>query len=119
MTDGADMIADLGQQVLALVAERELRRISLDELGEVIGARAISASQIDALMASLERAGVAIGGDVRPDLAQVLRVVIQTARGLRGSGQRASSVAIAHASGLSLQEVKMALLYSEVLRRPS
>lgn len=114
----ADVVSELFDVIWARLSERAARFITLDELGDVVGARTITAAQIEALIAALEEAGVTIGGDQQPDLKQLLKTVVQTALDLRRRGERAHAAAIAQASGLSPSAVKIALLYSEVIQKP-
>lgn len=90
--------------------------LSLDQIGEAAGVRAISADDVEALFARLEADGIAIGDGESVDLAKMLREVIQTALQLRAKGEKASPENIAKHSSLSKEAVKIALLYSEVLR---
>ncbi|HXS16920.1 MAG TPA: hypothetical protein VN764_07015 [Polyangiaceae bacterium] len=113
-----DVVSELHDFIWARLRERPSRTITLDELGDAVGARAITAAQIEALIVSLEEAGVTIGGDEQPDLKQLLKTVVQTALDLRRRGERAHAASIAAASGLSPAAVKIALLYSEVIRKP-
>lgn len=96
--------------------EQVSRTISLDEIGQAIGDRSVSTDDIEALFVRLESRGAQIGDDEEPDLKALLRQVIQTALALRKEGLRISPSIIAERSGLSLGAVRVALLYSEVLR---
>lgn len=118
MTNTINVVPELVALVLERIKERNNQVFSLDELGEVIGSRSISSAEIDLLMAQLESKGVEIGGDQSVDLKAMLVTVLQTARLLRAQGRAADPGAIAAQSGLSFAAVKMALLYSDVIRRP-
>ena len=118
MTNTTNVVSELVALVLERIRGRDDRAFSLDELGEVIGSRSISSADIDLLMTQLESKGVEIGGDRSVDLKATLVIVLQTARFLRSQGKATDTRAIAAASGLSFAAVKMALLYSDVIRRP-
>jgi hypothetical protein len=91
--------------------------ISLDVIGETIGATRISQDEIERLLERLEQAGKQIGGP-SPKVRQHLRPVIEQARRLRQERQATPNVgAIAEATGLSVAEVRAALLYAQVLGR--
>ncbi len=114
----ADIVRQLYDLVLAQLSQKSSRSITLDELGDAVGTRSITAAQIEALIVALEEAGVTVGGDQQPDLKQLLKTVVQTALVLRRQGERPTAATIARASGLSSSAVKIALLYSEVIRKP-
>lgn len=92
-------------------------RLTLDEVGEVVGDRSMTGDQIEALIVRLEAEGVEIGGDDDVDLAALLKQVIQTALSLKRRGKKSHAAAIAEEAGLSQRAVRVALLYSEVIRR--
>jgi len=114
----ADLVTELYELISAQLQSQATRSITLDELGDVVGTRSITAAQIEALIVSLEDAGVTVGGDQEPDLKQLLKTVVQTALALRRQGGRPNAANIAQMSGLSPSAVKIALLYSEVIRKP-
>ena len=114
----ADLVTELYDLILKQLRQRSAHSITLDELGDVVGVRSITAAQIEALIVALEEAGVAVGGDQQPDLKQLLKTVLHTALMLRKQGERPNAAKIAEKSGLSPSAVKIALLYSEVIRKP-
>ena len=114
-----DLVTELFELTRALVRTRTPRVVALDELGELIGDRAITSAQIDTLIARLEDDHVTVGGDAQVDLTVLLRQVIQTALRLKQAGRPTGPRAIAAEGGLSLGAVKLALLYSEVIRKPN
>lgn len=118
MTQATDTVTILVDLVLDLLKTRQRSLISLDELGELVGDRAISSAEIELLIGQLEAKGIEIGGDQQVDLKGLLVAVLKTARLLQAQGKAAHAPAIAAESGLSLATVRVALLYSEVIRRP-
>ncbi|MGC4069151.1 MAG: hypothetical protein QM784_31790 [Polyangiaceae bacterium] len=93
------------------------RNISLDEIGDVIGAALISQAEIEMLFDALETAGSHVGGP-SPSLKEHLMSVLREARRLQQATASAPRVEdIAMATGLSAGEVRAALLYASVLSR--
>jgi len=93
------------------------RPISLDEVAEAIGAAAVTMPEIEAIFDALEAAGHPLTAEPKnPPLA--LAQVLSTVRSFSAiSGRRPSVPEIAQHSGLSLGEVRFALLYARVLVR--
>lgn len=101
------------RQLLVLDANE----ISLDIIGETIGATQITQDEIEQLLLGLERAGKVVGGP-SPKVRQDLRPVIEQARRLKQENHATPNVgAIAQATGLSVDNVRAALLYAQVLGR--
>lgn len=103
------------------------RELSLDEVGTAVGSHAITQDEIDQMLTLLEEAGCTVSGATQ-SVRQQLRQVLDAARALRalqGSGTnpsdsagRAPTVsAIAERAGLTLDEVRAALRYAQVLSR--
>jgi uncharacterized protein YidB (DUF937 family) len=107
--------------VLEAIVERLLAasetNITLDEVGEAIGLELVSQSEIEEILDRLERAGRRVGS-VTPSIRQHLQTVLVEARALRNEQGSSPSVAmIAQKTGLSIGEVRAALLYASVLSR--
>ncbi|MGC4095203.1 MAG: sigma-70 domain-containing protein [Polyangiaceae bacterium] len=107
---------------LERVAETLLARtepeLSLDVIGEALGTLNVDSEDIDALFAWLEARGRRIGqsslGPASTSLAEVLR----SARALKLSlGRTPSAHEIASHSGLPLDAVRRALLFSQIVQR--
>lgn len=113
------LVEELRSLVRQVISERFPPSITLDELGDLIGDRAITAKEIEDLISLLEGDGVRIGGDEAIDLEGLLRTVLETASSLKQRRSPLGPRAIAEESGMSLGAVKLALLYSEVIRKPS
>jgi len=91
--------------------------VSLDELSEAIGAAPVTMAEIEAIFDALEAAGYAVEAEPKNPPA-VLAQVLATVRSFSAvSGRRPSVPEIAQHSGLSLGEVRFALLYARVLVR--
>ena len=91
--------------------------IALDSIGEVIGAERISQDEIESLFTKLEQAGKVIGSPTSK-VRQHLAPVLAHARRLKQEQQGTPNVsAIAAATGLSVAEVRAALLFASVMGR--
>ena len=91
--------------------------VSLDELAEAIGAAAVTMADIEAIFDALEAARHPVEAEPKNPPA-VLAQVLSTVRSFSAvSGRRPTVPEIAQHSGLSLGEVRFALLYARVLVR--
>jgi hypothetical protein len=110
------MRSELDAMVQLLLA-RDESVVSLDAIGETIGAERISQIEIEELFAEIEKAGRTIGGPT-PQVRQYLHLVIDHARRLKGEQETTPNVsAIAEATGITVGQVRAALLYASVLGR--
>ena len=92
-------------------------RVTLDQVGESIGIEAVTAPQIDELITALEAAGILVESELGPGVQPLLHRVLLAARQLKSQGASVAPERVAEASGLSVREVRVALLYAEVLYR--
>jgi len=91
--------------------------VTLDELAEVIGAAAVTMPEIEAIFDALASAGHPVAAEPRNPPA-ALAQVLKTVRSFSAiSGRRPTLSEIAQHSGLSLGEVRFAMLYARVLVR--
>ena len=91
--------------------------VSLDALAEAIGAEAVTLQDIEAVFEGLEAAGRRVEA-VPQNPAATLARVLATVRSFSAvSGRRPSTPEIAEHSGLTVGEVRFALLYARVLVR--
>lgn len=113
------MRAELQAIVDALLASSaDSREVSLDALGEAIGARAITSEEIDAMIGALEAAGRKIIGPEGGAGEALLKDVVAAARALAPELGRKPTVAeIAAKSGLSAAQVHHALALLKVMQR--
>ncbi|MBX3191493.1 MAG: hypothetical protein KF819_31145 [Labilithrix sp.] len=101
-----------------LAASEASREVSLDAIGDAIGARAITPDEIDAIITALESAGRHVatpaGGDGEKHLHAVLAAIRDLAPSL---GRRPSIAEIAARSGLAEGDVRHALSLAKIMQR--
>jgi hypothetical protein len=108
---------ELARLVQALL-RRDERALSLNVVAETIGDAEVSYEDIDAIFRALEAAGRSIGDAEHPPASALLRQVLATARELSRELDRSPAPQdIAHRSGLSVEEVRLALLFARTLSR--
>jgi hypothetical protein len=104
------------EDVVASLAGKD--EVSLDELADAIGPRAVSFDDVDALMRALEDAGTRIRAPMGGDGEERLRVVLPAARALRAELGRAPTVdEIALRTSLDRAVVRRALFLAQVIAR--
>jgi len=96
---------------------RTERAISLDALGDAIGAMQITQDEIDALMRGLEDAGREITAEQGGLGEETLKQVLDAARAMRASGRTPSPLDLARATGLPIGRVRNALALARVIAR--
>lgn len=101
----------------ALLRQSE-KELSLDVIAEALGTLNVDSEEIDSLFAFLEEHGRRIGegsiGKASASLAEVLRA----ARALRTKlGRTPSAREISEQSGVPLEAVRRALLFSQIVQR--
>lgn len=100
-----------------ITGRRAQASVSLDEVAEAIGAAAVTMPEIEAILDALEAAGHAVVVETK-DPPAALAQVLSTVRSFSAlSGRRPNLAEIAQHSGLSLGDVRFALLYARVLVR--
>jgi len=102
---------------VALLLERHPDGITLDAIGEAVGAQRVSVTDIEALFDELERRGVAVEDGLSAELPILLERVLGAARALRARGEALSPAAVARECGAGEREVRVALLFARVLER--
>ncbi|HET9931710.1 MAG TPA: sigma-70 domain-containing protein [Polyangiaceae bacterium] len=107
---------------LVAIAEALLRRdeeeLSLDVIAEALGTLNVDSEEIDGLFAFLEERGRRIGEGAIGKASASLADVLRTARALRASLGRTPSVReIAEQSGVPVDAVRRALLFSQIVQR--
>lgn len=92
--------------------------VSLDQIGETIGARAISTDEIEQLFTALEARGRRIVGPEGGGNEQRLKLVVHAARALVAElGRRPTAREVAARAGLELVQVQHALALLQVMQR--
>lgn len=114
-----DLPAPLRTALDALLASSEdSRRVTIDAIGDAIGATAADAAQIDAMLGALEAAGRTIDAPSGGHGVAALRKVVPVARAIaKERGRTARVPEIAAETGLSEDEVRRALLLARVMGR--
>ena len=102
---------------LLLTETSDAAVVSLDRVAEAIGAAPVTMQDIEAILDALEAAGRRVEAE-RADPPAALAQVLKAVRGFSAvSGRRPTVPEIAQHSGLSVGEVRFALLYARVLVR--
>lgn len=114
---GADVA--LRPDLDALVRELGTRgEISLDDLADAIGTRAVTPEDIDEMMSALERLGTAVASPSHGGNEQRLAIVLAAARTLaREQGRKPTPAEIAARVGLRESDVRLALFFGQVMGR--
>jgi len=101
-----------------LAASVDTRELPLDAIGSAIGARAVTAEEIDAMMTALEASGRRVVSPEGGSGEERLKAVIAAARALGPElGRPATVPEIAARSGLTTDEVRHALALARVIQR--
>lgn len=110
---------ELAAIVDALTTSSERSRtVHLDAIGEAIGARAVAADEIDAMIAVLESRGRTIVGPDGGHGEAHLKKVVATARALRAElGRNPSAQEIAATADLPVADVRHALSLVQIMQR--
>jgi hypothetical protein len=103
--------------VLESLLSRRQRAITLDELGDAIGAMSITGEEIGALIDALEGEGCSVAAEPGGDGAKALRQVLDVARTMKASGRTPTAADIASATGLPLPRVHHALALARIMSR--
>jgi hypothetical protein len=100
-------------------ASEDRREVTLDAIGDAIGARHCTQDEIAEIFDALERAGRRIVGPSGGGAVLQLRRVLAAAREIRGAGAhgRASVEQIAERTGLDPEAVRTALALGRVMGR--
>jgi hypothetical protein len=91
--------------------------ITLDEIAEAIGAAAVTMPEIEAIFDAVEAAGNPVVTEPKNPPAALAKVLATVRSFSAISGRKPTLSEIAQHSGLSLGEVRFALLYARVLVR--
>jgi len=118
MTTTLSLVSEIvGRLLTGRTGDTTRSLVTLDEVAEAIGAAAVTMPEIEAIFDALEAAGHPVAAEPKNPPAALARV-LSTVRSFSAiSGRRPSVPEIAQHSGLSLGEVRFALLYARVLTR--
>ena len=101
-----------------LVASEKSREVSLDEIGEALGTLSASYTEIEAMIVLLEakrrRVAAPAGGDGEAHLGRVVSAAKTLSARL---GRRPNVTEIASLAGLSVEQVKHALVLARIMQR--
>ena len=93
-------------------------RVSLDEVGDALGATAASQEEIDTMLQAIEAAGRSVGEPEGRHGETSLRIVLEAARALRlETGRAPTATQIADRSGLAVERVRHALALARVISK--
>jgi hypothetical protein len=114
-------LSTTGQPITAGIVEKLLAQtgelVSLDAVAEAIGAAAVTFEDIEAVFDGLEAAGRRVESEPKDPPAALAKVLATVRRFSAVSGRRPTLPEMVEHSGLSLGEVRFALLYARVLVR--
>lgn len=102
--------------VAALLASHD-GPVSIDAIGEALGAASVSQAEIEAIFVGLEAAGRTVVAPAGGHGVAHLRRVLPAARALRGRGVSPTVESIAAETGLPASDVRAALLLAKVMSR--
>lgn len=110
---------ELDQVVAQLLQESEASgHVSLDQIGDAIGARAVSYVDVDAVIAALEAAGRTVEAGAKPRGEEHLQLIIRGIRELSTQlGRRPTQQELVERTGLSQAEVSHALQLARIMQR--
>jgi hypothetical protein len=103
--------------IIATLLSENAEVVSLDAVADAIGALPVTMADIEAVFQGLEDAGRRIESE-RRDPPAALAQVLSTVRSFSAvSGRKPNVAEIAQHSGLSVAQVRFAMLYARVLVR--
>lgn len=101
-----------------LKQSEDARKVTLDQIGEALGATAVDATQIDALLTALEDEGRTIVAPTGQNGVAALMKILPAARALGTElGRTARVNEIAERTGMTEDAVRAALLLARVMAR--
>ena len=101
-----------------VVRHATTRRLDLNDIAEVIGTRAVSYEEVDAIVCELEARGCSVGGPPTPREMELLREILAAIRkGTAERGRRPSVEEIAEAVDIPAFAVRRALENARELGR--
>lgn len=115
----SDLRSELQQVIEQLLRESEAsRQVTLDQIGDAIGARAVSYVDVDAVIDALESAGRVVEAGAKPRGEEHLQVIVRSIRELSLQlGRRPTQLEIAERTGLTQADVSHALQLARIMQR--
>ena len=115
----SELSSELEQVVVLLLAESAATgHVTLDQLGDAIGAMAVSYVDVDAVISALEAAGRIVEAGAKPRGEEHLQLIIRGIRELSSQlGRRPTQPEIAERTGLTQAEVSHALQLARIMQR--
>ena len=111
-------LQEIVEQLLRESAAQGSEQISLDQIGDAIGARAVSTADVDLMIEALEAVGRVVAAGDKPRGEQHLHSVIRSIRELNAQlGRRPTQTEIAEHAGLTQSEVSHALQLARIMQR--
>jgi hypothetical protein len=115
----SELRSELQQVTEQLLRESEASgHVTLDQIGDAIGARAVSYIDVDAVIDALESAGRVVEAGAKPRGEEHLQVIVRSIRELSLQlGRRPTQLEIAERTGLTQAEVSHALQLARIMQR--
>jgi hypothetical protein len=114
----SESVEEFAARIVARLLRDGHEIVTLDDIGEAIGVDLASPDRIEAIFGALEARSIEIRASESSSLPELLHRVLGAARSLRQKGLASTPAAIAQELQISSREVRVALLYAEVLSRP-
>ena len=106
------------QEIVERLLQEHADQITLDQIGDAIGVRAVSTGEVDAMIDALEAAGREVAAGDKPRGEEHLHQVIRSIRELSAQlGRRPSQAEIAEHAGLTAADVSHALQLARIMQR--
>jgi hypothetical protein len=115
----SELRTELEEIVELLLRESEASgQVALDQIGDAVGARAVSYVDVDAVISALEAAGRTVEAGAKPRGEEHLQLIIRSIRELSTElGKRPTQQQIADRTGLTQAEVSHALQLARIMQR--
>lgn len=115
----SELRSELQQVIEQLLRESEASgQVTLDQIGDAVGARAVSYVDVDAVIDALESAGRVVEAGAKPRGEEHLQLIIRSIRELSLQlGRRPNQLEIADRTGLTQAEVSHALQLARIMQR--
>lgn len=114
-----ELRSELQQVIEQLLRESEASgQVTLDQIGDAVGARAVSYVDVDAVIDALESAGRVVEAGAKPRGEEHLQLIVRSIRELSLQlGRRPTQPEISARTGLTQAEVSHALQLARIMQR--